>query len=287
MKNNQRFFFLDKQEDFNKSTIVIFPVPFERTTSYKKGTVYGPEAILKASAEVEFYDEELESETFTSGIHTMQEIKCRGSTEKFFEKIRMTADNLLRSGKFIVALGGEHSITPALVQAHKNHYRDLSVLIIDAHADLRSEYQGSSLSHACTSFQTRKYADIVITGIRAYSKEEAELIRKEKIKVYPAHIIKKERKWISHILNDLTKHVYLSFDLDGLDPSIMPAVGTPVPGGLDWWEAIELIKNVAANKKIVGMDFVELCPLPQLFYADFTAAKLIYKALGYIFSRPR
>jgi len=285
MKKQKKNFFLDYQEDLDKSKVVILPIPFERTTSYLKGTSRGPQAIINASCEVEFYDEELDIETYRIGIHTLKPLNCKGNPSKVLARITETVTELLMKKKFPVAIGGEHTITPFIVKAFSKFFQDLSVLTIDAHADLRSEYQGTPLSHACASYMTRRIASTVLVGIRAYSKDEAELIKKERIKAYPAHGIRKNKNWIQSILKDLKSHVYLSVDMDGLDPCVIPAVGTPVPGGLDWWQTLDLIKTVAERKKIVGLDFVELCPSTESVHSDFITARLIYKTIGYIFSR--
>ncbi|HEY4716897.1 MAG TPA: agmatinase [bacterium] len=277
--------FLADQTPFAESKIVILPIPYEKTTSYIHGTALAPRAILHASREVEFYDEEADAEVFyKTGIHTLPQIPCNGKTEQILKRIESTAEKHIKKNKFLVSIGGEHTITYPLVKAHSKHFKNLSVLIIDAHADLRSEYQGSPFSHACAAYLIRNIANITLTGIRAYSEAEAQLIKRERINTFPSFRIHRNRKWIDDVLHTLTENVYVSVDLDGIDPSLMPSVGTPVPGGLTWEEATNLLRRVSEKKLIVGMDFVELCPSKYLSYSDFTAAKLIYKAICYVFS---
>lgn len=277
--------FLDSQSPYDTSKVVIQSIPYEQTTSYIKGTSKAPFEILNASREVEFFDEELKINTNEIGIHTLKPLPCPAKGNKIYAHISSATEKLLHDRKFIVTLGGEHTITPFIVRAYTKFFDNLSVLVIDAHADLRAEYQGTIYSHACASYLTRKYAPIVEVGVRALSLEEAKLIKKERIPVFYDYIIQKNKNWIPDVLRCLAKNVYISVDFDGLEPSLMPAVGTPVPGGISWWQTIELLKKVSEKKNVVGMDFVELCPSINAPQAIFTAAKLIYKALGYVFRK--
>ncbi len=277
--------FLDLHIPYDQSRVVIQSIPYERTTSYIKGTSKAPLEIIKASREVEFYDEELCDLTHKIGIHTLEPLPCKGVEKKIFTAISDSTERHLKEGKFIVTIGGEHTITPFIVKAYKKFFKNFSVLVIDAHADLRKEYQGTPYSHACASYLIRKYAPLVEVGVRALSIEEAKLIEKEQIPVFYDYKIRSNKHWIKDVLKCLQKNVYISVDFDGLEPSLMPAVGTPVPGGISWWQTIELLKRVGKEKNVLGMDFVELCPSINAPHALFTAAKLIYKAIGYSFRK--
>jgi agmatinase len=279
----------EEHSQYETSRAVIFPVPLERTTTYEHGTRNGPAAILKASQNMELYDEELELEPYKEiGIHTLPPIDTMdGTLDEVITELFTAQCGLLDDDKFPVALGGEHSITPPLVSAVTKKYKNLSVLQIDAHADLRDEYQGNPASHACAMRRVLEFCPAVQVGIRSLCVEEAQAIPHLRTKVYWANDIVRAplKSWIAKVLTDLSPNVYLTIDLDGFDPSIIPATGTPEPGGLDWHQVTSLIRAVAQHKKIVGMDVVELMPLPGEHASDFLAAKLIYKSLGYIFCR--
>ena len=279
----------EEHSQYETSRAVIFPVPLERTTTYEHGTRNGPAAILKASQNMELYDEELELEPYKEiGIHTLPPIDTMdGTLDEVITELFTAQCGLLDDDKFPVALGGEHSLTPPLVSAVAKKYKNLSVLQIDAHADLRDEYQGNPASHACAMRRVLEFCPAVQVGIRSLSVEEAQAIPQLRTKVYWANDIVRAplKSWIAKVLTDLSPNVYLTIDLDGFDPSIIPATGTPEPGGLDWHQVTSLIRAVAQHKKIVGMDVVELMPLPGEHASDFLAAKLIYKSLGYIFCR--
>jgi agmatinase len=278
---------LEEHSRYESSRAVIFPIPLERTTSYEHGTRNGPAAILAASRNMELYDEELELEPYKEiGIHTLPAIDTAdGTIEEVITEIFTAQLSLLEDGKFTVALGGEHSLTPPLVSATGKKYKDLSVLQIDAHADLRDEYQGNPASHACAMRRVVEVCPAVQVGIRSLSVEEAQAIPHLRTSVYWAKDIVRAplKSWIAKVLADLSPNVYLTIDLDGFDPAFVPATGTPEPGGLDWVQVTSLIRAVADHKKIVGMDVVELLPQPGDHASDFLAAKLVYKCLGYIF----
>jgi N1-aminopropylagmatine ureohydrolase len=279
----------EEHSQYETSRAVIFPVPLERTTTYEHGTRNGPAAILKASQNMELYDEELELEPYKEiGIHTLPPIDTMdGTLDEVITELFTAECGLMDDDKFPVALGGEHSLTPPLVSAVTKKYKNLSVLQIDAHADLRDEYQGNPASHACAMRRVLEFCPAVQVGIRSLSVEEARAIPHLRTKVYWANDIVRAplKSWIAKVLADLSPNVYLTIDLDGFDPSIIPATGTPEPGGLDWHQVTSLIRAVAHHKKIVGMDVVELLPQPGEHASDFLAAKLIYKCLGYIFCR--
>ena len=272
---------------YAKAHAVIFPVPLERTTSYEHGTRNGPSAILAASRNMELYDDELGCEIYKEvGIATAPAIDTMdGTLDEVIAGIFTAQCGFFEDGKIPVALGGEHSLTPPLVKAAGKKHQNLSVLQIDAHADLRDEYQQNSHSHACAMRRVLEVCPAVQVGIRSLSVEEANAIPELKTKIYWARDIIRApiQGWIDKVLADLSPNVYLTIDLDGFDPSIVPATGTPEPGGLDWYQVTSLIRAVASHKKIVGMDVVELLPQPGDHASDFLAAKLIYKSLGYIF----
>ncbi len=274
---------------YETSRAVIFPVPLERTTTYEHGTRNGPAAIIAASRNMELYDEELECEPYKQiGIHTLPPIDTMdGTLDEVITELFTAELALLDDGKFPVVLGGEHSLTPPLVSAVAKKYKDLSVLQIDAHADLRDEYQANPSSHACAMRRVVEVCPAVQVGIRSLSEEEAKAIPHLRTKIYWAKDIVHAplKPWIAKVLADLSPRVYLTIDLDGFDPSIVPATGTPEPGGLDWHQVTALIRAVADHKKIVGMDVVELLPQPGDHASDFLAAKLVYKCLGYIFCK--
>jgi agmatinase len=277
----------DEHSQYATSRAVVFPVPLERTTSYEHGTRNGPAAILAASRNMELYDEELELEPYKEiGIHTLPAIDTAdGTLDEVITEIFTAQLGLLEDDKFTVALGGEHSLTPPLVSATAKKFKNLSVLQIDAHADLRDEYQGNPASHACAMRRVVEVCPAVQVGIRSLSVEEAQAIPHLRTSVYWAKDIARApmKSWIAKVLADLSPNVYLTIDLDGFDPAFVPATGTPEPGGLDWMQVTSLIRAVADHKKIVGMDVVELLPQPGDHASDFLAAKLVYKCLGYIF----
>jgi N1-aminopropylagmatine ureohydrolase len=272
---------------YETARAVIFPVPLERSSSYEYGTRNGPSAILAASRNMELYDDELELEPYKEiGIATLRAIDTAdGTMDEVTTELYTAQLGILEDGKFPVALGGEHSLTPPLVSATAKKFKDLTVLQIDAHADLRDEYQGNPASHACTMRRVVEVCPAVQVGIRSLSEEEAKAIPHLRTKIYWAKDIVRApmKAWIAKVLDDLSPHVYLTIDVDGFDPSIIPATGTPEPGGLDWHQVTSLVRAVADHKKIVAMDVVELLPQAGNHASDFLTAKLVYKCLGYIF----
>lgn len=277
----------EAESQYEKARAVIFPVPLERTTTYEHGTRNGPAAILVASQNMELYDEELGLETYKKiGIATIPPIDTHdGTLEKVLDELFTAQRGLLEDGKLPVVLGGEHSLTPPLVAATAKRFPDLSVLQIDAHADLREQYQGNSASHASAMRRVVEICPAVQVGIRSLSVEEAQAVPTLRTKVYWAKDIANApvSEWIPKVIADLSANVYLTIDIDGFDPSIVPATGTPEPGGLNWHQVTSLVREVAKKKRIVAMDLVELLPQPGDHASDFLAAKLIYKCLGYIF----
>lgn len=279
----------DEYADYQRARAVILPVPLERTTTYARGTRKGPCAIIEASRNLETYDEELRAETYrTFGIHTMEEMETEdGPLERVLADIRTSVAALLTDAKLPVLLGGEHSLTSPAVSAAARAFSDLSVLQIDAHADLRESYQGNPNSHACAMRRVVEICPAVQVGIRSLSSEEAAALPQLKTKIYWAQEIvsRPAAEWVERVAADLSPHVYVTIDVDGLDPSILPATGTPEPGGLSWEQVTALLRGVARQRTIVGVDVVELLPTPGLHAAEFLVAKLIYRLLGYIFCR--
>jgi agmatinase len=255
---------------FREAKVAILPVPYEKTTSYKKGTKNAPERILKASNELEQYDEELEKEPYEVGITTLKEIKTLEGLEK------------LETNKFLIAIGGEHTITLPLVKRHPEE--NLSILHIDAHADLKDSFEGNKLSHACVMRRISEFnKNITQVGIRSLSKEEHQFIKNNNIKSFFMKDLIYNTNYIREIISTLKEDVYITIDLDALDPSILPDVGTPEPGGLRYYQLLYLLKQVFKQKNVVGVDLVELCPSKNT-NSDYLVAKLIYKIIGYKFN---
>ena len=271
---------------YNNSMVVVLPFPYEKTTCYVKGTENGPDAILRASSEMELYDEEL-GNVFEAGICTLKPLKVNDKPELMVGVVYKNIKNLLKDEKFIVTLGGEHSITSGIVMAFKEKYNDLSVLQIDAHADLRKEFEGSRHSHACAMRRTMEICPVVQVGIRSLSYEESEFIKEKKLKIFWAKDIVDNDKWFDDSIKRLSKNVYITLDLDGLDSSIMPSVGTPEPGGLGYYQILRFIKKVCEKRNVVGLDVVELCPNEHNVAPDFTAARIVYKLIGYKFTKKK
>ena len=273
----------EKYSAYESAQTVILPLPYEQTTSYMPGAAKGPQAIIDASAYVELYDEEVEGEAYHTGVHTLPPLTFSGQAEMDFQKISDRCLQLLKDGKFIVSLGGEHSVSFPVARAFDQHFSGMSVLQLDAHSDLRPSYEGSIYSHASVMrriFEINR--NIVQIGIRSQCKEEADFIKQERIHTFYAHYIH-QTGFVPRILEALTENVYITIDVDFFDPSIMPATGTPEPGGFLWNETLAFLRTVFKTKNVVGMDVVELSPQQGLVHPDFLAAKLIYKLLGYKF----
>ena len=276
---------------YKKAEIVVVPVPFEVSVSYGKGTSWGPKAIIDASSQVELYDIDLDSEIYKRGVYTLpyvcgtSDLANKKNRAKIFKKIENTATKILKDEKKGVFLGGEHSITYPIVKAFKNYYKDIIVLHFDAHSDLRGSYEKDRLSHACVMKRVFDLGvEFVSIGIRSQCIEEAHLIKNKKLNIFYMKDICNNKKWIEKVISKLkNKKIYITFDVDFLDPSIMPATGTPEPGGFLWSETLDFIEKIGASSaKIVGFDFVELAPIKNNNASDFLAAKLIYKMIGYL-----
>jgi agmatinase len=266
----------------DKAKFVVVPIPYDLTTSYQSGTRRGPAAIIDASSYMELYDEELHQETYLCGIHTDEpiEVDSRGPKE-MTSRIREHISKILSKDKIPVVLGGEHSVSIGVVQAMEKKYPDISVLQFDAHADLRDAYQGSPFSHACAARRMWELCPLTQMGIRSMSAEDAAFIKKNKINSFPADFVYKEG-WLRKVTKNLTGDVYITIDLDALDPAVMPATGTPEPGGMSWRTLLSVVKEVAKKHRIRGFDVVELSPIAGLVAPDFLASKLIYRIMGYM-----
>lgn len=273
---------LPEESAFERAQVVVLPIPYEQTTTYGTGTKEGPQAIIAASRHMELYDEELDFEAFRLGIHTLRELEPVASgPQAMLERITEVTRDLLRHGKFVIGLGGEHTISFGLVRAFAERFPGLSVLQFDAHADLRDTYQGTPYNHASVLRRISELVPTVQVGIRSLSREEAEWVKARGKKLFYAAEVLASPTIATAISEALTDDVYITICLDGFDPSIMPAVGTPEPGGLGWYDVLRIVRRVAETRHVVGFDVVELFPMPGNIAPDFLAAKLVYKVLGY------
>jgi agmatinase len=261
--------------------IVILPVPFDKTTTYQQGSDLGPEALIEASRNMELYDIETDSQVYLEGIYTESPIRAEES-EEMLQNVYQKTKTLLAKDKFVVTIGGEHSISYAPIKAHAEHFGKLTVLQFDAHSDLQPAYEGNPWSHASAMSRVKEIpqvSNLVAVGIRSMSDEELPYMDKQN--VFFAHQL--EGNWMDEVLKKLEGPIYITFDLDAFDSSLMPSTGTPEPGGLFWNETMKLLKRVFKEKNVVGLDVVELCPNPFNLAPDYLAAKLIYKILSYKF----
>ena len=278
--------FQPESRTFAASSAIVLPVPFERTTSYVAGTRNAPREILLASNQVELYDDEVATDAHMDGVFTLPELELPSSDiDGAIAEIRRVIRELVPFGKFLIVLGGEHSVTVPVVEALAERITDLSVLQIDAHADLRDSYQGSRYSHACAMRRVVERVPCAQVAIRSMSREEAEALPALPTKVFFDRTMRRDPDWVARVVDSLGPRVYLTIDCDGLDPAIMPAVGTPEPGGLSWTELLTLVQAVIRERKVVGCDVVELCPIPGLVAPTFLCAKLISKILAYRLAR--
>ncbi len=272
--------------DYEKAKAVIISAPYEGTVTYKKGTKNGPAAILEASSKMEFFDEELNVETHKIGIYTLPPLNIANlSVDNAIEEVYKAEKEVMRAGKFPVLLGGEHSITIGAVKAVKEAVGDMSVLQLDAHYDLRDDWEGVKNNHACVARRIQEMTPLVQLGVRSLSKEEKDFLSggNNITKSISAYDMLTDLLWDRKVIEALKEKVYITIDLDVFDPSMIPAVGTPEPGGLSWYLVLDILRSVAEQKEIVGFDVVELAPLEGNISSDFTASKLIYRLLGYTF----
>ena len=266
-------------DDYARSSTVILPIPFDKTSTWIKGADKGPEAIIEASRYLEFYDIETDSEVIKKGIFTVKPIRATSSSA-LIKKTDSAVSRYLKDNRLVVTIGGEHSVSIGVIKAYAKHFKDLSILHLDAHADSRDSYEGSRYNHACVIARIRDFTqNIVSVGIRSMDVSERSDVNKKKM--FFAHEIHDSDKWIQNAVRSLSESVYITIDLDVFDPGIMPSTGTPEPGGLGWYQVMKLLFAVSKTKRIVGFDVVELCPSSSKA-PDFLAAKLIYTLLSYI-----
>lgn len=279
----------DVAADYDPAHVVILPIPFEATTTYRRGCENGPAAILEASQQVEYYDDDHDREMWEVGIFTHDAIAdTRSGAVSSEEMLRVTQETILKlaqAGKFVIALGGEHSITTGIVAAYRQAHPNepFTVVQIDAHGDLRHEYEGSIHNHACIM---KRVVDMglptVQVGIRSICKEEADLIREKQLTVIRAREIALQPDWMERAWAGIrTAKVFLTIDLDGIDPTLMPGVGTPEPGGLHWFALLTFLQRIFEQHDVIGADVMELAPIADSVVSEFTAAKLVYKLIGY------
>ncbi|MBI4234214.1 MAG: agmatinase [Chloroflexi bacterium] len=262
--------------------VVLLPVPYDSTTSYKSGAREGPRAIIQASRELEEYDMELGCEPCRVGIHTSLELEPNvGDPAETIRRVASAVEALAQQGKLVGVLGGEHTIAVGAVKGLLGRYPDLSVLYLDAHADLRDSYMGTPYSHACTARRLAEQCPLVQVGVRSLSREEHQFIQGHGVTTFPYDPPRMPGPPPAQVMRALSPSIYVSIDLDVFDPSFMAAVGTPVPGGVGWAEVLALLRAVGAQRRIVGFDVSELCPREGPGACAFTAAALVYKLIGY------
>ena len=273
--------FLDMDEelyDLEHARYVLLPVPYDGTSTFVKGADKGPQAILDASDSLELYDVQYQIEACNAGIHTDQHTYDLSSPDNMVQSVCQRVKYFMGMQKFPILLGGEHSVSVGAIKAMSEQYGDLTVLQIDAHADLRDEYHDSIYNHACVMCRAQDYARVVQVGIRNVCTEEMHNLVPEN--VFYAHDIYNTEEWMDKAVERLTQNVYVTFDLDGLDPSILPATGTPLPGGLQWYPTLKFLDKVFRQRHVVGFDVVELCPQPDNKVSDVLAATLVYKMIN-------
>lgn len=265
-----------------KSKIVLIPVSYDGTSTYQKGADKGPEAFLDAADNMEWYDIETDSEVYREGIYLTETIAENTSAEAVVQAVYTKTKEYITKNKFVTLVGGEHSISIGAIKAHYENYDNLTVLHIDAHADLRKEYLGSKYNHACALYDASQNTNLIQVGIRSMDKSEKTVMDYDK--VFFAHEMLLSEDWMEDALDLMTDDVYITFDLDALDPSILPGTGTPEPGGMMWYETLEFLQKVMKKRNVVGFDIVELCPIEGTKVSEFLAVKLYYKMLSYKFA---
>jgi len=271
---------------FESAKVIILPIPLESTTSYVSGTRNGPREILVASSHMELWDDEMNTDIHPIGIHTLPEMELPfDDMGDIMAEIRRVVTAVLDHDKFPVILGGEHSLTAPVVAAVATKHSGLSVLQIDAHADLRDTYMGTRFNHACAMRRVLEYARCTQVGIRSMSTDEAKVAPTLPTEIFYDVNMRHDKNWIDQVVESLGETVYITIDCDGMDPAIMPATGTPEPGGLSWYEMLSLLRAVISARNVVGCDLVELSPLPGIVAPNFLCAKLIYKILTYQFTK--
>jgi agmatinase len=271
----------DEFAQLETAKVVLIPVPYDGTSTWGKGADKGPDAFLEASENMELYDIETATEVYKQGIHLAGAITENASPEAMVKAVHATTKDFIKRNKFVTLIGGEHSLSIGTIRAFNECFDNLSVLHIDAHADLRQSYNGSRYNHACAVHEASQTTNLVQVGIRSMDAIEKTFMDEEK--VFFAHDMVNDEYWTDKVLEALTDNVLITFDLDALDPSILPATGTPEPGGLFWYETLHFLRQVFEEKNVVGFDIVELCPNASDKTSNFLAAKLYYKMLSYKF----
>lgn len=272
----------DEFAQLEKSKIILIPVPYDGTSTWGKGADKGPDAFLEASENMELYDIETDSEVYKQGIHLTGPITENSSPEAMVNEVHNITKDFIKRNKFVTLFGGEHSISIGSIRAFNECFDNLTVLQIDAHADLRESYEGTKYNHACAVYEASQTTNLIQVGIRSMDAIEKTVMDEEK--TFFAHDMIADEYWSDKVIEAMTDNVFITFDLDAFDPSIMPSTGTPEPGGLLWYETIEFLKQVFEDKNVVGFDIVELCPNENDRSSDFLAAKLYYKMLSYKFA---
>ena len=271
-------------EEFAKleqAKIVLIPVPYDGTSTWQKGADKGPEAFLDASANMELYDIETDTEVYQQGVYLADAVTENSSPEAMVDAVHEVTKKYIKKNKFVTIFGGEHSISIGTIRAFNDMFPNLTVLQLDAHADLRKEYEGSKCNHACAVYEASQTTNLIQVGIRSMDAIEKTVMDEEN--TYFAHEMVDDSAWMDNAIDQMTENVFITIDLDVFDPSIMPSTGTPEPGGLLWYETLDFLKQVFEEKNVVGFDIVELCPNKNEKSSDFLAAKLYYKMLSYKF----
>ncbi|SHE39478.1 agmatinase [Arenibacter palladensis] len=271
----------DEFAQLEKAKVVLIPVPYDGTSTWGKGADKGPQAFLEASENMEWYDIETDTEVYQQGIYLANAVEEDSSPEAMVNAVHKVTKEYIKRNKFVTLFGGEHSISIGTIRAFNECFDNLTVLHIDAHADIRKSYNGSKFNHACAVHEASQTTNLIQVGIRSMDAIEKTFIDEEK--TFFAHDMVNDEYWTDKVIDLMTDNVFITFDLDALDPSIMPSTGTPEPGGLFYYETLEFLKQVFEDKNVVGFDIVELCPNKMDKTSDFLAAKLYYKMLSYKF----
>lgn len=270
--------------EYDKAKVILIPVPYDGTSTWVKGADKGPEAFLNAAENMELYDIETDSEVYEQGIFLADPVLENASPESMTAAVKAAVQQGIQDKKLVSLFGGEHSISIGSIQAHKEAYPNLTVLQIDAHADLRPSYHGSECNHACALHWASKNTNLIQVGIRSMDISEKEHMDYGKTFFAQTCHEQDDQEWMNRVLELCTEDVYITIDLDGFDPSVLPSTGTPEPGGLHWYQTLRLLKSVIEKRRLVGFDIVELAPNPEEKASDFVASKLYYKILSYHFN---
>ncbi len=282
MKNNRTYAGIpENYAKLETANVVLIPVPYDGTSTWQKGADKGPNAFLNASENMELYDIETDSEVYKQGVYLTEPITVNATPEAMADAVHQETKSYIKKNKFVTVFGGEHSISIGTIRAFNEMFPSLTVLHIDAHADLRKSYDGSSCNHACAVYEASQNTNLIQVGIRSMDIKEKSIMNLDK--TYFAHEMAMDDSWMYLAIDQMTDNVFITFDLDAFDPSIMPSTGTPEPGGLLWYETLDFLKKVFKEKNVVGFDIVELCPNEVDKSSDFLAAKLYYKMLSYKF----